>query len=137
VYSYRDCSTKGTQLSSSIKKGPVFDTLFANQQIALREFFIYFFKKFSFSEQKGTRMQNAPPYGAKRRLRVDLSAATIGTPKDPQPLPYLYYGVIIPAYSSPPSHEYTGLAIVPGKDWVKDYLLYSLLSFSLVYLRVL
>jgi hypothetical protein len=112
-----------------LKKG----TLIATLQIALREFFIYFFKKFSYSEQKGTRMQNAPPYGAKRRLRVDLSAATIGTPKDPQPLPYLYYRVFIPAYSAPPSHEYTGAGISPGKDWVKDYLLYSLLYLSLCY----
>ena len=116
-----------------LKKG----TLIATLQIALREFFIYFFKKFSYSEQKGTRMQNAPPYGAKRRLRVDLSAATIGTPKDPQPLPYLYYRVFIPAYSAPPSHEYIHRAGGLGNDWVKLIAIYSLLSFSLVYLRVL
>ena len=36
-------------------------------------------------------MQNPPPRGIKRRLRVTLSQATIGTPKDPQALPYLYY----------------------------------------------
>jgi hypothetical protein len=78
-------------------------------------------------------MQNAPPYGAKRRLRVHLSSNFKGEVKDPQPLPYLYYTVIIPAYSAPPSHEYIHRAGGLGNGWVKLCTIYSLLYLSLCY----